>query len=139
MGFYVLCALIGGAIGFLSALLGVGGGVIAVPAMIYLLGMQDKEAMATSLAVIVPVSLAAMVQHFREGQGNLRVGLLLALAGMVFTFVGFWVHGRVDAIWLRRAFAILLIIVGLRMFFGPQPQKQPEGTTPAATSPTSRA
>jgi hypothetical protein len=140
MNLVLICLAIGAAMGLLSGLLGVGGGIIAVPAMMYFLKFGPKLAMGTSLAIIIPVSIAGAAKHFHQGQVDLRVALYIALAGMVCAYLGAWLNSVLDPHWLRRLFAIFIIAVGVRMLFEsprasvsadarsiPPPAQQPSG------------
>jgi uncharacterized protein len=107
--------LVGVAVGILSGLLGVGGGLIMVPALVLLMGYPQHQAQGTSLAVIIPVSISGALIHM--GRGNVAWGIALWLsAGAV---VGAWIMaGRVFGIpgeTLRMVFGIFMIAMGASM------------------------
>lgn len=84
----LLILLLGLAVGVLVGLLGIGGGVVLVPAMVYLLGMDQHLAQGTSLFILLPpVGLGALREYWREGQVDLRAGILCAL-GILFGALG---------------------------------------------------
>ena len=86
MTFIIL--LLGLAVGVLVGLLGVGGGVVLVPAMVYLLGMDQHLSQGTSLFILLPpVGLGALREYWRQGQVDLKAGILCAL-GMLFGAYG---------------------------------------------------
>jgi len=86
MTFIIL--LLGLAVGVLVGLLGVGGGVVLVPAMVYLLGMDQHLSQGTSLFILLPpIGLGALREYWRQGQVDLRAGILCAL-GMLFGAYG---------------------------------------------------
>ena len=136
MSFILICAGIGVAMGLLAGLLGVGGGVIAIPAMIYLLNMDPKVAFGTSLAAIVPVALSGSITHYALGQVNLKAFVCLAATGVVFGWVGAHLGHGLDAFWLRRCFAIFLLLVGVKMLFETPKLKDPEAPPPATATET---
>lgn len=75
-------------IGLTLGLLGGGGSILTVPVLVYLLGLEPKEAIATSLLVVAVTSAVATLQHARKGRVCWKVGLLFSLAGMVGAFLG---------------------------------------------------
>jgi len=76
--------LLGLGVGVLVGLLGIGGGVVLVPAMVYLLHMDQHMAQGTSLFILLPpIGLGALLQYWKQGQVELRAGILCAL-GMLF-------------------------------------------------------
>ena len=110
--------MIGLVVGMVSGVVGIGGGVIFVPALIWLLGMDQHKAQGTSLAALLaPVGLFAFLEYYRKGNADLRVGLLLAAGFLVGGYFGGVGAQYVSEMWLRRVFAILLVAIGARMFF----------------------
>lgn len=129
---------IGAAMGLLAGLIGVGGGVIAVPAMMYFMGLDTKIAMATSLAVIIPVSISGTIKHATSGHIDYRAALGIALAGVVFAYLGAWLNHRLDPTWLKKGFAIFIILVGMKMLLEkPKPaEKSVTIATPTVSEPS---
>lgn len=83
-----LIILLGLGAGVLVGLLGIGGGVVLVPAMVYLLGMDQHLAQGTSLFILLPpVGVGALIEYWKQGQVELRAGILCAL-GMLFGALG---------------------------------------------------
>src|SRR5256885_3973835 len=99
------------AIGLLAGLaggwLGVGGGFVMVPAMVYLLKTPQREANGTSLAVIVPVAIVGATILGQGHQVDLQVGIVLALGAVGGAVLGARLTRRVSDIGLRRAFGIV--------------------------------
>ena len=110
--------LIGLAVGMISGVVGIGGGVLFVPALIWLLGMDQHKAQGTSLgALLAPVGIFAFMEYYRKGNADLRVGLLLAAGFLVGGYFGAVGAQYIPELWLRRIFAITLVAVGGRMWF----------------------
>jgi len=110
--------LIGLVVGIVSGIVGIGGGVLFIPALIWLLGMDRHKAQGTSLAALLaPVGLFAFWEYYRKGNADLRVGLLLAAGFLVGGYFGGMGAQHIPEVWLRRIFAIMLIAIGGRMFF----------------------
>ncbi len=109
-------ALIGVAVGFLSAIMGVGGGFILVPAMIYLLGMPTKVVIGTSLFQIIFVTGFTTVMHAVNSQSvDMMLALLLILGGVIGAQIGTRVGVRLKAEQLRILLSLLVLAVSLRI------------------------
>jgi uncharacterized membrane protein YfcA len=112
-----LCLLIGVASGITSALCGVGGGIIMVPAFVGLLGIAQKNAVATSLAAIVLTALAASARNTANQLVDWRVALITGIAaGAVAWFASGWLKSMSN-VTLTRIFAILVLVMGAHMLW----------------------
>lgn len=111
----LLLLLMGLAAGILSVLLGVGGGVIMVPALMYLLGMNIKVATATSLAVIIPTALVGTIGRAHAGQVDWKVAGLVAVGAVAGAFAGARLVAIIPDLWLKRCFGALLLFTAVRM------------------------
>jgi uncharacterized membrane protein YfcA len=110
--------LIGLLVGMVSGVVGIGGGVLFIPALVWLAGMDQHKAQGTSLgALLLPVGAFAFWEYYRKGNADLRVGLLLAAGFLVGGYFGAVGAQHISELWLRRIFALTLIAVGGRMFF----------------------
>jgi uncharacterized membrane protein YfcA len=111
--------LIGLGVGVISGVVGIGGGILFIPALVYLLGMDQYKAQGTSLgALLAPVGLLAFLEYYRNGHADLRVALLLAAGFFVGGYFGAVGAVHIPELWLRRIFAATLMVVGGRMWFG---------------------
>ncbi|HEY9656844.1 MAG TPA: sulfite exporter TauE/SafE family protein, partial [Allocoleopsis sp.] len=106
---WVLLFFIGTFTGTLSGLLGIGGGLLMVPALT-VFGVPLVQATATSLVGVFLSSVSGSLRNFSAGELNWQVSLLLALFGMVTAQVGAWLGDRISDAWLSLAFAALLLI-----------------------------
>ena len=110
--------LVGLLVGMVSGVVGIGGGVLFIPALVYLLGMSQHKAQGTSLgALLLPVGLFAFLEYYRKGNADLHVALLLAAGFLVGGYFGAVGAQHIPELWLRRIFALTLIAVGGRMWF----------------------
>jgi len=109
---------IGLAAGFAAGLLGVGGGIVMVPAMVLVLGFDQHVAQGTSLVVIIPAALAGSVTHYRNGRVSLRDAALLAVGGIGGAVVGSISALSVDDTLLRRLFGVFLLVVAAQVVLG---------------------
>jgi uncharacterized protein len=108
--------LVGAAVGFLAAIMGVGGGFILVPAMIYLLGMPTKVVIGTSLFQIIFVTAFTTVMHAVTSQTvDMLLALLLILGGVVGAQIGTRVGTRLKAEQLRILLSLLVLAVAIRI------------------------
>ena len=112
---YFIAGAIGLVSGVFSGLFGVGGGVIMIPAMVYLMHLPVKTAIGTSLAVIVPTAIAGSIKHIQVGGVDFKVVLMLAPLAMVGGLGGAWLASQVPAETLKRVFGGFIVCVGLHM------------------------
>jgi uncharacterized protein len=105
--------LAGGAVGLLTGVLGVGGGFLVVPALIWFGGLEMKRAIGSSLLVIGLNSAAGLAGHYATSRVDLAVALLLAVPAIGGTFGGAGLAGRFSNRALRRGFAVFVIAVGV--------------------------
>jgi len=117
---YFIAGFIGLVSGVVSGLFGVGGGLIMVPAMVLLLSppIRDiKQAVGTSLLVIVPTALMGAGKHFTQGNVEWRTALALAPLAIAGGYVGAWLTTHISADNLKRAFGCFIILVGASLLF----------------------
>jgi uncharacterized membrane protein YfcA len=110
--------LVGVGVGLFSGVVGIGGGILFVPAMIWLLGMNQLKAQGTSLgALLAPVGIFAFLEYYRRGNADLRVAFLLGAGFLVGGYFGALGAQHISEVLLRRIFAVTLVAIGARMFF----------------------
>lgn len=118
--------------GFLAGLLGIGGGVVLVPAMVLVLSFDQHTAQGTSLAVIIPAAILGSWTHHRGGRLVLRDAAALAAGGIAGALIGSLTALTLDEVVLRRLFALLLILIALRMLIRPRRTAPARDTLPEA-------
>lgn len=111
----VLLIVVGLLAGTTAAALGVGGGIVFVPALVVLLDFTQHVAQGTSLAVIIPTAMIATIVHAKHGRVDWRTAVPVAVGGAVGALVGATLALRLDDGLLRRLFALLLIALAFRM------------------------
>lgn len=109
--------LLGLASGILAGLLGVGGGIIMVPAMVVLFGIPPAVAKGTSLAVIVPTSVMGTWRNRRHGNADLPVATVVGLAGVLSAFAGSKISIGMSETVSNVLFSVLLLVVAARMLW----------------------
>lgn len=111
----VTCVAIGSVSGLVAALAGVGGGVIMVPMFTAILGMPQKQAVATSLAAIIMTSIAASYRNTGNAFVEWRVALLAGCGGAVVAYIASdWLRSLSNRS-LTLGFGVLMMVLGARM------------------------
>jgi len=110
MGGSVLIGLGAACIGLCLGLLGSGGSIITVPVLVYLVGQDEKIAIAGSLAIVGIIAFAASLNYMRQGQVDWRMVLLFGVPGMVGTFLGAWASALVTGIFQLAVFAVVMLL-----------------------------
>ncbi len=114
----ILFIIIGLAAGILSGIFGIGGGIIIVPALIYLCGFSQLKAQGTSLAILLPpVGVLAFIEYYKKGQVNLQAGILICLFLVVGSVFGAKIANIIPLSFLKKGFGILMILISLKMIF----------------------
>src|SRR5438876_546721 len=100
-------------------LLVIGGGVLVVPGLIYLAGFTQHRATGTSLAVLLPpIGLAATLEYYRHGNVDLRAAFIVAAMMFAGAGLGAMVAQRMSGPYLRLAFGIFVVALGISLVFG---------------------
>ena len=114
----LLLAIIGLAAGILSGMIGVGGGIIIVPALVFVLGFTQQQAQGTSLGLLLLlVGILAVMNYYKQGYIDVKV-----VAIMCITFVaGGWLGSKIALSLpqetVKKVFAVILILVAFKMLF----------------------
>jgi uncharacterized membrane protein YfcA len=115
IGMAVVLVIVGVVSGTLAGLLGVGGGIVIVPALVILLSVPDAVAKGTSLAVIIPTALVGTLRNLRHGNGDLSVAALVGLFGVASAFAGSKISLGLEPRVSSVLFAGLLVLVAARL------------------------
>jgi len=112
---YLFVAAVGVAAGMLSGLFGIGGGTLIIPALVFILGFTQHNAQGTSLvALLLPVGILGVIRYHKAGDVNWIAGLILAGGLLVGAYFGAGWAGKLNEVWLKRAFGIFFILLGIR-------------------------
>ncbi len=115
----LLLLLIGLASGILSGMVGIGGGLIIVPALVLFLGYSQLNAQGTSLAVLLlPAGFLAVMNYYKGGYVNIPSTLVIAATFVVGGYIGSKISISLDQQTVKKVFASFLLLVSLKMFFG---------------------
>jgi len=105
--------------GILSGIFGIGGGIVVIPILVLLFGMNQHLAQGTTLAFFVPpVGILAAWAYYKEGFVDVKVAALLCLGFFVGGFFGAKLAALIPGLLLRRLFGCIMLLIALRMIFG---------------------
>lgn len=114
----IILFLIGLAAGILGGLVGVGGGIIIVPSLIYFLGFSQKGAQGTSLGILLlPVGILGVLQFYKAGYVDMRTVWLVAFGFLIGSYFGSKIALSFSQLTVKKIFAILMILIALKMLF----------------------
>jgi len=112
---YLLLGLVAGVI---SGLIGIGGGSIIVPALVFLFGLSQHKAQGTTLALLVPpIGLLAAWTYYKQGYVDLRIAILICIGFFLGGLFGAKIATRLSNIVLERVFGVALLLISLKMIF----------------------
>ncbi|MFC4262012.1 sulfite exporter TauE/SafE family protein [Ferruginibacter yonginensis] len=135
----IILLLIGLAAGTLSGVVGIGGGIIIVPALVYFLGFSQRMAQGTSLAILLlPIGLLAVIQFYKAGYVDVKVTATIAIAFFIGSYFGSKIALTVPQEVLKKIFAILLLVVAVKMLFFDKSPKTEKNTSINSPFPTSQ-
>lgn len=114
----IILSLIGIIAGILGGMLGIGGGIIVIPALVFIFGLSQKQANATSLAfMLAPTGLLAVINYYKAGLVNVKYAIILSIAFFIGAYFGSLWAIKMPVETLRKIFAIFIIAVGIKLFF----------------------
>jgi len=114
----IILALIGIAAGILGGMVGVGGGIIIVPALVFFLGFTQKMAQGTSLGILLlPVGILGVIQYYKQGYIDMKVVVVISLGFLIGSFLGSKIALVLPQETVKKIFAGLMIVVAVKMLF----------------------
>jgi uncharacterized protein len=112
----ILLPLFGFIIGLVVSMFGGGGGGFYVPVLILIFGVTPQIAVATSLASVLPTTVVSSFSHFRQGNIDIRTGLILGIGGIIGTLIGASIANIIPPILLQKILGIFTLIMLIPMF-----------------------
>lgn len=107
---------IGVVTGIMAGMLGIGGAIIMVPALVFIMGFSQHMAQGTSLAVMLPpIGIIAAINYWKAGQVNIKFALILAVAFIVGSYFGSKFAINLPQPVLKKIFGVLLLLVAAKM------------------------
>jgi uncharacterized membrane protein YfcA len=123
---------LGVTVGVLSGILGLGGGIFLVPALIFLFDFTPQEAQGTSLAVLIPpIGLFAALEYYRKGYVDVPVVALICLGFVVGAYGGAFFVDRIPVATMRRLFGFFMFFIAVQMILT-RPEQRFGSAVPAA-------
>lgn len=117
-GYIIGLLVIGLAAGFISSMAGIGGGVVIVPALVFLFGFNQKLAQGTSLAMLaLPVAAVGAFNYYKQGQVNWKVALIMAVTFVIGGYLGSKVALGLSPVVLKKIFALLIMAIAIKYLF----------------------
>jgi hypothetical protein len=109
---------LGIAAGILAGMIGIGGGLIIVPALVYFFKMDQHTAQGTSLAVLLPpTGLLAFMQYYKAGHVNVGMAVMIAVGVLLGGYFGGDWAQQLSGPMLRKVFAVPMAAIAVKMFF----------------------
>lgn len=105
--------------GFLSGLIGIGGGIVIVPLLVYFMSMNQKTAQGTTLFMfLLPIGILGVYNYHKAGHIDIKTAAIMAITFMVGSYLGSRTAINMDTRWVKQVFAVAIILIGIKMFFG---------------------
>jgi uncharacterized membrane protein YfcA len=111
----IFIPLFGFLVGLLVSMLGGGGGGLYVPVLTLIFGVPTQVAVATSLASVLPTTVVGAFSHYREGNVDIRTGMILGIGGIVGTLIGVTIANKIPSILLRKILGVFMLIMLIPM------------------------
>jgi uncharacterized membrane protein YfcA len=114
----LLLLVVGLAAGMLSGLVGLGGGVIIVPALVYLMGFSQHQATGTSLGILLlPAGIFAVINYYNKGYIDIKVVLLIFAGFLIGGWLGSKISLSLSQVTLKKVFAVILLLIAGKVLF----------------------
>jgi uncharacterized membrane protein YfcA len=115
-------------------MVGIGGGLVIVPALVFFFGMDQKMAQGTSLMIItLPVTAMGAYTYWKNGNASIPSSIYVALTFLVGGYLGGVLANKMDTNTVRKIFAVFMIAVSIKMLFFDKPRPKPQRPTPSST------
>ena len=115
---FLILATIGLAAGVFSGMVGLGGGIIMIPCMVYILGMSQLSAQGTSLAVMLPpIGLMAVWKYYQAGHVDIWAACIMGVAFFIGGYFGGVLVVKINQDIVKKIFGVIVIIIGIKYLF----------------------
>ncbi len=105
--------------GVFSGFIGIGGGLIVVPALVFFLGISQHAAQGTSLAMMLPpIGILGVINYYKAGHVDLKISMILAVTFILGSYFGSKFAISLSADIIKKVFGVLIILVGIKMILG---------------------
>lgn len=115
----IILLLVGLAAGFLSGMVGVGGGIIIVPALVYFLGFSQHSAQGTTLFMFLfPIGVLGVLNYYKAGYVDWRAAIFICVTFIAGSYFGSKLAVNIDQVTVKRIFGALIVVMGIKMLTG---------------------
>ena len=116
---YILGFIILGLIaGILSGIIGIGGGIVIIPALVFIFGLSQQMAQGTTLALLVPpVGIFAAWAYYKQGYVDLKIAILICIGFIVSGLIGGEIATALPTKLITKIFGVFMMLMGIRMAF----------------------
>ncbi len=105
--------------GILSGLVGIGGGIVIVPVLVYYFAMNQKTAQGTVLFMfLLPIGILGVINYYKAGHVDMKAAVVMALTFAVGSYIGSRTAIAIDTKLVKQFFAVVMILVGIKMLLG---------------------
>jgi uncharacterized membrane protein YfcA len=105
--------------GFLSGLVGIGGGIIIVPVLVYFLGFTQHQAQGTTLFMfMLPIGILGVMNYHKQGYVDYKTALIICTTFILGSFFGSKLAISLDQKLVKQIFAVILVLLGIKMLLG---------------------
>jgi uncharacterized protein len=114
----LILLLIGLAAGVASGMVGIGGGIIIVPALVFFMGLTQHTAQGVSIGMLLlPVGFMAAINYYKAGNFNMSYSALIGLGFIGGAFIGSKISLAIDPLMMKRIFGVIILIMAIRLIF----------------------
>lgn len=114
----LILVILGILTGFLAGMLGIGGGLIVIPALVMIMGMSQQAAQGTSLAMMLPpIGIIAAYNYYKAGHVDIKIALILAVMFIIGSYFGSKIAVKLSQELLKKIFGVFLLLVAIKMLF----------------------
>jgi len=114
----IILLCVGVVAGFLSGLIGIGGGIIIVPILVYYFTMNQKMAQGTTLFMfMLPIGFLGVYNYYKEGQIDFKSALIMSLTFIIGSYFGSKTALVIDTKLVKQIFGAMIVLIGLKMLF----------------------
>jgi hypothetical protein len=114
----IILIIIGLITGVMAGMLGIGGGLVVIPALVMVMGMSQQSAQGTSLAMMLPpIGIIAAYNYYKAGYVDIKFALLLAIAFIIGSYFGSKIAVKLPQDVLKKIFGVFLALVAVKMLF----------------------
>jgi uncharacterized membrane protein YfcA len=105
--------------GFLSGLIGIGGGIVIVPVLVYFFSMSQKTAQGTTLFMfLLPIGILGVYNYHKAGHVDFKTASIMAITFIIGSYLGSRTAINVDTRLVKQIFAVSIILIGIKMLWG---------------------